>query len=99
MLAGEERFELSISRALWHETLPSLSKPWERVVSDIQKQKNAWTPNGIHVRENASRTKCLMKWNLNWKGEPSESHTFMFHSGITLSRTSFCTLLLITLCC
>ncbi len=36
---------------------------WERVSSDIQEQKNVCIPNGIHVRENASRTKCLMNWN------------------------------------
>src|SRR5437867_11106374 len=62
------------------QTLPSLSKPWERVFSDMGKIKNTRIPNGIHPPENASRPKCLMKRKQNWKGKPSESQTFMFHS-------------------
>jgi hypothetical protein len=41
-------------RALWHETLPSLSKPWERVFSDIQKQKTCMDPK----RDSRGR-KCI----------------------------------------
>jgi len=40
--------------ALWHETLPSLSKPWERVFSDIQDKKNARIP-----KRDSRAPKCI----------------------------------------